>query len=83
MLFNQQVTTHWEDIPDLKAQFPQLDVIEQVRWVDQGNIVTSAGISAGIDEAMRMLAHAYLWHLGSDINNPEEVIKSGCRVITI
>ncbi|MEE2732611.1 MAG: DJ-1/PfpI family protein [Pseudomonadota bacterium] len=56
VLSNQQVTTHWEDIPDLKAQFPQLDAIEQVRWVDQGNIVTSAAISAGIDMSLHLVS---------------------------
>ena len=49
------VTTHWEDIADLRAQFPQLDVREHVRWVDQGARVTSAGISAGIDMSLHLV----------------------------
>ena len=56
VLTNQQVTTHWEDIPDLKTQFPKLDVISQVRWVDQGNLVTSGGISAGIDMSLHLIS---------------------------
>lgn len=56
VLTDQQVTTHWEDIPDLKTQFPQLKVIEQVRWVDQGSIVTSGGISAGIDMSLHLVS---------------------------
>ena len=39
-------TTHWEDIADLRTQYPALDVLENVRWVDRGALVTSAGISA-------------------------------------
>lgn len=50
------VTTHWEDIGDLRAQFPQLAVQEQVRWVDQGRLVTSAGISAGIDMSLHLVS---------------------------
>ncbi len=50
------VTTHWEDLADLRAQFPALDVREQVRWVDQGPLVTSAGISAGIDMSLHLVA---------------------------
>ena len=50
------VTTHWEDIGDLRAQFPQLTVQEHVRWVDQGRLVTSAGISAGIDMSLHLVS---------------------------
>ena len=48
-------TTHWEDIADLRAQFPALDVQENVRWVDRGALVTSAGISAGIDMSLHLV----------------------------
>lgn len=48
-------TTHWEDIADLRAMFPQVTVREQVRWVDEGQIVTSAGISAGIDMSLHLV----------------------------
>jgi transcriptional regulator GlxA family with amidase domain len=50
------VTTHWEDIADLRAQFPALDVRDDVRWVDNGRIVSSAGISAGIDMSLHLVA---------------------------
>ncbi|RZJ12638.1 MAG: DJ-1/PfpI family protein [Acidovorax sp.] len=49
------VTTHWEDIADLRAQFPALEVQENVRWVDRGSLVTSAGISAGIDMSLHLV----------------------------
>ena len=49
------VTTHWEDIADLKASFPSLNVIEGPRWADQGRLVTSAGISAGIDMSLHLV----------------------------
>ena len=50
------VTTHWEDLADLRARFPHLTVRENVRWVDQGARVTSAGISAGIDMCLHLVA---------------------------
>jgi transcriptional regulator GlxA family with amidase domain len=56
VLTNEQVTTHWEDIADLCNQFPSLDVRANVRWVDQGHIVTSAGITAGIDMSLHLVA---------------------------
>ena len=56
LLHGRSVTTHWEDIPDLRAAFPTLMVQEGVRWVDQGKYVTSAGISAGIDMSLHLVA---------------------------
>lgn len=50
------VTTHWEDVEDLRRRHPRLQVRENVRWVDQGRIVTSAGISAGIDMSLHLVA---------------------------
>lgn len=49
------VTTHWEDIAELRERFPALDVRGDVRWVDNGRIVTSAGISAGIDMSLHLV----------------------------
>ncbi|TQV76751.1 DJ-1/PfpI family protein [Aliikangiella marina] len=56
VLTNQRVTTHWDDIEELKSAFPNLNVIESQRWVDEGSIVTSAGISAGIDMSLYLVA---------------------------
>jgi transcriptional regulator GlxA family with amidase domain len=50
-----QATTHWEDVAPLRAQFPGLHVLEGVRWVDQGRVITSAGISAGIDMSLHLV----------------------------
>lgn len=55
VLVDHKVTTHWEDIADLRLQFPRLHVAENTRWVDEGKIVTSAGISAGIDMSLHLV----------------------------
>ena len=57
VLVDQTVTTHWEDVDDLQAQFPRLNVVEGPRWVQQGSVWTSAGISAGIDLSLKLVAH--------------------------
>jgi transcriptional regulator GlxA family with amidase domain len=49
-------TTHWEDIPELRSGFPSVSVVEDRPWVDQGRIVTSAGISAGIEMSLHLVA---------------------------
>ena len=56
LLEGKQATTHWEDIAELRRVFPQVEVIEGRRWVDLGSIVTSAGISAGIDMSLHLVA---------------------------
>ncbi|MCU0762111.1 MAG: DJ-1/PfpI family protein [Hydrogenophaga sp.] len=56
VLENGEATTHWEDQADLARQFPALTVRGGVRWVDQGHVVTSAGISAGIDMSLHLVA---------------------------
>lgn len=56
VLSSHKATTHWEDIDDLKHAFPSLDVINNVRWVDEGSVVTSAGISAGIDMSLHLVS---------------------------
>ncbi|TNF88715.1 MAG: DJ-1/PfpI family protein [Gammaproteobacteria bacterium] len=62
VLSTQTVTTHWEDIPDLRTSYPELNVVENRRWVDEGDIITSGGISAGIDMSL---------HLVSKVSSPE------------
>ncbi|MFZ4767506.1 MAG: DJ-1/PfpI family protein [Roseimicrobium sp.] len=55
LLDGKKATTHWADIGDLRAEFPAVTVLDQRRWVDEGNIVTSAGISAGIDMSLHLV----------------------------
>lgn len=56
VLSSQKVTTHWEDIPDLRKEYPNLEVTENQRWVDGGKIITSGGISAGIDMSLHLVS---------------------------
>lgn len=53
------VTTHWEDIPDLRKSYPDLTVHESVRWIDEGSVITSAGISAGIDMSLHCVSRLH------------------------
>ncbi len=58
MLDGLAATTHWEDIPLLKQMLPDLDVRSDVPYVDNGRIVTSAGISAGIGMSLHLVERA-------------------------
>lgn len=48
-------TTHWEDLDALRALRPAVQVRDGVRWVDEGAVLTSAGISAGIDMCLHLV----------------------------
>lgn len=56
LLNGLSVTTHWEDIPALKHDYPLLNVVEDKRWVVDGNTITSGGISAGIDMSLYLVS---------------------------
>lgn len=56
LLDHKHATTHWADINDMKSMFPNVTVEKDVRWVDQGTLITSAGISAGIDMALHLVS---------------------------
>ena len=53
------MTTHWEDVDALRTRFPNLNVEEGPRWVDQGDVVTSAGVSAGIDMSLHLVGRIH------------------------
>lgn len=55
LLDNKKITTHWTAIRGLRRQVPTATVLENVRFVDNGQIITTAGISAGIDGALHVV----------------------------
>jgi len=48
----RRVTTHWRFIDQLRARGEAAEVLEGVRYVRDGSVVTAAGVSAGIDMAL-------------------------------
>jgi transcriptional regulator GlxA family with amidase domain len=50
------VTTHWADQAELRRRFPALTVVDDTRYLDHGHVATSAGVSAGIDLALHLVA---------------------------
>lgn len=55
LLTEKKATTHWEDINDFRSMFPKINILSEQRWVDVGDVVTSAGISAGIDMCLHLV----------------------------
>ena len=56
LLNGKRATTHTLSLDRLQEGFPEIDVIQDKRYVEDGNIITSAGISAGIDMSLYIVA---------------------------
>lgn len=56
LLNGMNVTTHYGSIEDLQALLPDSKVLEHTRFVDNGTVITTAGVSAGIDGALHLVA---------------------------
>lgn len=59
LLDGRKATTHHSSLTTLAMQYPNTTVIRGVRFVDNGSIATSAGLSAGIDLALHVVARYY------------------------
>ena len=55
LLEGLKATTHWASIQTFKKDFPNVEVMENVKFVDEGHIITSAGISAGINMSFHIV----------------------------
>ena len=55
LLDGRRATTHWMDLDRLAREYPLVTVERNARFIDEGNIVTSAGISAGIDMCLHLV----------------------------
>lgn len=55
LLEGRPATTHWNYVERLAKIDDTIDVRTDERYVDDGDIVTSAGVSAGIDMALHMV----------------------------
>jgi transcriptional regulator GlxA family with amidase domain len=55
LLNGKRATTYWQDIDLLRQQYPNVKVVENTRFVDEGHIVTSAGI----DMTLRLVSRPH------------------------
>ena len=55
LLDDRRATTHFMSIMRMREMFPGVEVLQEVRYVDEGGVITSAGISAGIDMTLHIL----------------------------
>lgn len=59
LLDGHRATTHWRDADELARRFPAVTVDPDVLYVDEGQILTSAGVAAGIDLCIHLVRLDY------------------------
>jgi transcriptional regulator GlxA family with amidase domain len=59
LLAGRPATTHWEALGELAMADPSITIRAEERWVDDGDVVTAAGVSAGIDMALHLIARLH------------------------
>jgi transcriptional regulator GlxA family with amidase domain len=55
LLDGLSATTHWRDIDELAERYPQVKVDRSVLYVDNGQVLTSAGVASGIDLCLHVV----------------------------
>lgn len=65
LLDGKRATTHWRYVDKLRALYPAIRVEPDILYVDEGNLLTSAGSAAGIDLCLHLVRRDY----GADIAN--------------
>ena len=55
LLRDRPATTYWGALGGLTENDPSIEVRPDARWVDDGDVITAAGVSAGIDMALHLV----------------------------
>ncbi|MFG2461436.1 GlxA family transcriptional regulator [Streptomyces sp. NPDC048523] len=66
-LDGRPATTHWADSDRLQRLFPQIKVDPDVLFIDDGDVLTSAGVAAGIDLCLHMVRHDHGTAVANDV----------------
>jgi len=65
ILDGRPATTHWAHADDFRALYPQVKLDENVLFVDDGDVLTSAGLGAGVDLCLHVIRTDH----GSEVAN--------------
>ncbi|MGY4690802.1 DJ-1/PfpI family protein [Salibacterium sp. K-3] len=59
ILDGKRAVTHWMDAHRMEKEFPAVSVVRDVKYVDEGAVITSGGISAGMDMSFHVLSRLH------------------------
>lgn len=67
LLKGRRATTHWAATGTLAAQFPDTTVVDDVLYVDDGDVLTSAGLASGLDLALHVVRRDHGAHAAAEL----------------
>ena len=67
LLTDRPATTHWAAVGELAALDATVRIDETARFVDDGDVITSAGVSAGIDMALHLVGRLHSVERAKDV----------------
>ena len=56
ILDHRRATTHWDEVAELARRYPNIEVDPDVLYVDNGTVLTSAGVAAGLDMCLYIIS---------------------------
>jgi transcriptional regulator GlxA family with amidase domain len=59
ILDGRKATTHWASVDWMRGEYPAVEMLADARVIDEGAVITSAGVSAGIDMALHVVARLH------------------------
>jgi transcriptional regulator GlxA family with amidase domain len=67
LLDGRRATTHWASAGDLARRFPRVEVDPNVLFVDEGDVLTSAGAATGLDLCIHMVRNDFGAAVAADV----------------
>lgn len=67
LLDGRRATTHWANADELARRYPRVRVDRDVLFVDEGQVLTSAGVAAGIDLCLHLIRRDFGVRVSNDI----------------
>ncbi|MFI6105997.1 GlxA family transcriptional regulator [Streptomyces sp. NPDC051310] len=67
LLDGRRATAHWLHTAQLAARYPKVDVDDSVLYVDDGDVLTSAGLTAGLDLCLHLVRRDLGAHIANQL----------------
>ncbi|HFZ8993484.1 TPA: transcriptional regulator FtrA [Citrobacter freundii] len=67
LLNGRQATTHWRYTEELQQRYPEIDVINDVLYIGDGSLMSSAGSAAGIDLCLHIVRCDYGLEIANNV----------------
>ena len=76
LLDGRRATTHWQFAGELARRYPDIDVDPSVLFVDEGPVLTSAGVASGMDLCLHLIRQ----HAGADLAGTHRAARGDTSV---